>query len=320
MELYLKNNYKIELLSEAVSTKESVDSVAYTLSVELALTSELEALGIAKGDSIQLYDYMYSSGTYFMIFNGVIWDINKDKKLKKVTLTGKERTIHIEESEDEYVWKEGQTALERMMIIANDWQIPVGYCDDTKIGLAKDRRKESLYSMLRKDLKETAQKGGSLYRIRMDEKLDLIELGTNVTTYEIGNIIDSLEYKESLDGMVTQVKVLGKNKDDATLSPVIGTFSAYTDQYGTIQKILQDDKITDYSSAQSKANTMFSTGEDSITVNCTQDINSLRAGNKVSLYGTVLYITDITHKFGGKGSMNLALMTWDGVKNKFYGQ
>jgi hypothetical protein len=320
MELYLKSNYKIELLSESVSTKESVDSLAYTLNIELALTDELEALGIAKGDSIQLYDYAYGTGTYFKVFDGVIWDRDKSKKSKKVSLSGKERTIYMEESEDEYIWYEGQTASDRIQIIANDWGIPVGWVDNTSIGLSKDRRQETLYSMIKKDLKETAQKGGSLYRIRMDEKLDILELGTNETVYELSTIIDDLDDKQSLNGMVTQVKVLGKNDKDDTKSPVIGIFKSNTDKYGTIQKIVQDEKVDDYAKAQSKSNLLFSTGEDSITISCTQDINTLRAGHKVSLYGTILYVTEITHKFGGKGRMDLVLMTWDGVKNKFYGE
>lgn len=320
MELYIKNNYKIELLSEAVSVKESIDTVAYTLDVDLALTNELERLGLAKGDSIQLYDYAYGTGTYFKVFDGVIWDRNNSKKSKKVSLTGKERTIYMEESEDELIWYDGQTASDRIQIIANDWGIPVGWVDNTKIGLSKDRRKETLYSSIRKDLKETAQKGGSLYRIRMDEKLDILELGTNEIVYELSTVMDNLDDKQSLSGMVTQVKVLGKNDKDDTKSPVIGVFKSNTDTYGTIQKIVQDEKIDDYAKAQSKSNTLFSTGEDSITISCIQDINTLRAGNKVSLYQNIYYVTDITHKFGGKGSMNLVLMTWDGVKNKFYGE
>lgn len=320
MELYLKSNYKIELLSKVVTVKESIDTVAYTLDVDLALTNELDALGIAKGDSIQLYDYQYGTGTYFKIFDGVIWDKNESKKSKKVSIIGKERTIYMEESEDELIWYEGQVASDRIQIIASAWGIPVGWVDNTKIGLSKDRRKETLYSSIRKDFKETAQKGGSLYRLRMDEKLDILELGTNETVYELSTVIDDLDDKQSLSGMITQVKVLGKNDKDDTKSPVIGVFKSNTDTYGTIQKIVQDEKIDDYAKAQSKFNTLFNTGEDSKSISCTQDINTLRAGHKVTLYGETLYVAEITHKFGGKGRMNLVLMTWEGLKNKFYGE
>ena len=81
--LYLKNKYKIQLLSEAVSLKEAIDGIAYTLDVSLVETDELKNIGITKGDSIELYDYAYDNGSYSRIFCGIIWDTDKDKKNKK---------------------------------------------------------------------------------------------------------------------------------------------------------------------------------------------------------------------------------------------
>lgn len=213
MDLILKNKYKIQLLSESVTLKDALDAIAYTMDIAIIETDDLKSIGIAKGDSIELFDYEFGSGNYAQIFSGVIWDISKNKKSKKISITGKERTVYIEESEDEYLWTEGQTAAERATIIANDWGIPIGYFEDTEIKLSKDKRKESLYSMMKKDLKETAQKDGKLYRFRMDVNLDLFELGSNIFIYELDNIMEELDEKDSLDGAVTQVKVLGKEKN-----------------------------------------------------------------------------------------------------------
>lgn len=320
MELWLRNNIRIDISTQEATLKESIDMIAYTLSVTIAETEDIKSLELKKNDRIALYDYAYGTGAYWMLFDGVIWDISINKKTRKISITGKERTIYMEESEDEYMWSNGQTASQRVSVIANDWGIPIGIIDDTQIGLAKDFRKESLYSSIKKDLKETAQKGGSLYRVRMDEKLELFEVGSNILVYEMSPVIDELEYNQSLTGMVTQIKVLGKNEKEDTKSPIIGVFKKDTETYGTIQKILQDEKVDDYSKAKSKSDSMFSTGEDSIKINCTQDINTLRAGNKISLYGNIYYITDMIHRFGGRGSMNLVLMSWEGVKAKFYGE
>ncbi|GAA0076200.1 hypothetical protein UT300005_05780 [Clostridium sp. CTA-5] len=320
MELWLRNNIKINMGSEAATLKESIDGVAYILSTTLTNSKAIEELSLKKGDRISLYDYDYYTGAYIMLFDGVIWNLDTDKKSKKILITGKERTIYIEESEDEYLWSEGQTANQRISIIANDWGIPIGTLTDTKIGLAKGLRKEKLYGMIRKDLKETAQKGGSLYRLRMDEKLDLWELGTNILVPKLETAIEEMKENSTLDGSITQVKVLGKNEKDTTKSPIIGVFKQDTENYGTIQKLVQDDKVDDYAKAQSKANSLFSTGEDSISVKCALDINTLRAGNKVSIYSSEYIVTEITHNFGGKGKMDLNLMTWEGVKTKFYGE
>ena len=332
MDLVLKNKYKIQLLSESVTLKDALDAIAYTLDISLIETEELKSIGIAKGDSIELYDYEFESGSYAQIFSGVIWDMSKNKKSKKISITGKERTVYIEESEDECLWTEGQTLSQRGKIIANDWGIPIGSFPDTGIGLAKDKRRESLYSMMKKDLKETAQKGGGIYRLRMDVKLDLVELGSNTNIYKLDNIIEELDEKDSLDGAVTQVKVLGKktstdndsssssSEKELALSPVIGVFKKDTETYGTIQKIVEDDKVDDYAKAQTKANSLFSNGETSKSINCCKDINTLHAGNTVSVYGEIFCITELTHTLGSAGKMSLTVMKMEDVRRKFYSE
>ncbi len=336
IELVLKNKYKIQLLSEEATLKESIDSIAYTLNLSLIETDELKNIGLVKGDSIQLYDYMFNSNEYKKIFDGTVRDINSSKKNKKLSIVCRERTITIEESEDEYLWKDGQTVTQRTKIICKDWSIPVGNFAEINIGLSKDMRKESLFGMLKKDLKETAQKGGSLYKFRMSESLDLVELGSNSVVYKLDNIVDDIQNKSTLSGAITQVKVLGKEETKKTtketkksnnseekeliLSPIIGVFKKDTERYGTIQKLFQDEKIDDYSKAKSKADTLFSNGEDSKSVPCIKDINTIRAGDKVSLYNDSYYVTDITHELGTGGKMNMTVMDWEGVKSKFYGE
>lgn len=334
MDLVLKNKYKIEILSEAITLKEAIDSIAYTLNISLVETEELKNIGIVKGDSIELYDYAYDNGNYSKIFCGVIWDKDKDKKNKKITLTGKERTRVIEESEDQYLWSEGQTATQRGTIICSDWGIPIGNFLNTEIGLSKDKRKESLYGMMKKDLKETAQKGGRLYKFRMDTSLDLVELGTNSTVYKLDNIIDDFKEKDSLEGAVTQVKVLGKedtktkesssdgtsSEKELVLAPVLGTFNKNTEIYGTLQKIVDDDKVDDYAKAESKANCLFSSGEASKTLTCCKDINTLRTGDVVNVYDETLCVTELTHNLGSGGKMSLTVMKMEDVRRKFYSE
>jgi hypothetical protein len=338
VDLILKNKYKIQILSESITLKEAIDGIAYTLSISLIETNELKNIGIAKGDSIELFDKAYDNRQYIQIFSGVIWDISKNKKSKKITITGKERTVVVEESEDEYLWSDGQTASQRTKIICNDWGIPIGNIIETGTGLAKDKRKESLYGMIKKDLKETAQKGGNLYKLRMNTSLDIIKLGSNETIYKLDNIIEELEEKDSLDGAVTQVKVLGKedtkkkgrkSKSDSSsssdekelvLSPIIGIFKKDTETYGALQKIIDDDKVDDYAKAQAKANCLFSSGETSKSLKCCKDINILRAGDNVSVYGETFIITEITHNLGSGEKMNLTVMKIEDVRRKFYSE
>ncbi|WP_010295860.1 XkdQ/YqbQ family protein [Clostridium senegalense] len=320
MELILRNKYKITLTAESGTLKESIDGIAYTLNLSLINTKEFESMGVSKGQSIELYDYAFNTKNKVKIFSGIVWDVNKSRKTKKMSITCKERTVYIEESEDEFLCLNGQTATQRATLLCKEWNIPIGTFANTKVGLSKDRRKESIYGMMWKDLKETAQKGGGLFKFRMETKLNLIKLGSNSIVYRLDSILDDVQPKSSLSGAVTQVKALGKNDKDDTKSPIIGIFKKNTEAYGAIQKIVQDDKVQNYANAQNKANSLFSGGENSIDVSCVQDINTLRAGDVASLYGTRYYVTDITHTLGGKGSMDLTLMDWEGVKKKFYGK
>jgi hypothetical protein len=334
MDLVLKNKYKIQIVSESVTLKDAIDGIAYTLNIALVETKELKDIGVVKGDSIELYDYAYDDKSYTKIFCGVIWDTDKDKKNKKIILVGKERTRVIEESEDEYLWSEGQTATQRGTIICNDWGIPIGDFLDTGIGLSKDKRKESLYAMMKKDLKETAQKSGGLYKFRMDTSLDLVELGSNAVIYKLDSIIEDHKEKDSLEGAITQIKVLGKedtktsdssssgtgSEKELVLSPVIGVFKRNTEKYGTLQKIVDDDKVDDYAKAESKANCLFSSGEKSQSINCCKDINTIRAGDLVSVYGENICVTEITHNLGSGGKMTLTVMDMEDVRRKFYSE
>lgn len=323
MDLVLKNKYKIEGLSLSGSLKESIDTISYTMNFEILKNYALaNKIGLTKGDSIEFYDKGFWSKENKKIFSGVIWTINESDKTMRISLECKERTVYLEESEDELLLYDGHTATQRATNICNDWSIPIGNFADTGIGLSKDRRKNSLYTMMWSDLKETAQKGGKLYCYRMGTSLDLIELGTNEVIYKLDGIIDDPSRKNTLDGVVTQVKVLGENKskeESPEISPIVGVFKQGTDDYGTIQKIVQDSKVTDYATGQDKANSMFSTGEDTWTFKCVKDIPDIRAGDKVSLYDKFYYVTEITHNLGDADSMTMnAMSTLDDIRRKFY--
>lgn len=311
MDLILKDRYKINNLNQGITLKEALDGIAYSASIDIVETKELSKVGIFKGDKIKLID-----GNN-IIFSGVIWDLNKNKKSKKISLSCRERTVYIEESEDEYLFGEG-TATSRINQYCKDWGIPTESLLDTKLKLSKAvYRKDTIFSMMKKDLKETAVKGGDLYKLRMANKLNLFKLGSNTKIYKLESVLEDIDEKYSLSGLVTQVKVLGKNDKDDKKSPIIGTYKKNTDKFGTIQKILQDEKIDNSSKAKSAAEGLFNTGEDSISIRC-KDIIGIRAGDKISLYGKELYVVDITHELSNVPKMSLSLSTLDIIRKRFY--
>src|SRR3712207_9188259 len=99
--IILRNKYKIDNLTEGIQLSEAIDGIAYTANITLVETEELKKLGISKGNNIEIYDIDFETKTNRQIFKGIIWDIDRSKKTKRLTMTCKERTIYLEESEDE---------------------------------------------------------------------------------------------------------------------------------------------------------------------------------------------------------------------------
>lgn len=315
-----KDNYKISNLNEGVTLQESIDSIAYVATVKLFETEELQSIQFVKGNAIEIWDTSFNSTNDVRVFKGIVWERERNRKEHYLSLDCKERTVYLENSEDEYLHAEGQTATQRITRYANDWNIPIGTFADTSVGLAKNiyRGGDKILDMIFKDLKETAQKGGKLYKVRMGEdKLDLVEIGVNSTVWKLESLAEEIEEYSSLESAITQVKVLGTQSDES-LSPVIGIYEKETTGYGTLRKIVQDDKVTNADEAKKMADSIFSTGEDYINISCAIDINTIRAGDKVSLDGVDLYVASITHTLGSSGKMELTIGSMDYIRGKFY--
>lgn len=315
--IILKNKYKIENLNEGITLSEAIDGVAYTATIKLVETEELKRLGVLKGDNIKIIDTHYELKKPTVLFEGVIWEKNSSKKNRRLTLVCKERTVYIEESDDEYLFPEGMTANQRIIKYCTDWNIPVAHLVNTKVKLAKAvYRSDTILGMMLKDLKETAQKGGNLYKLRMLDKLNIVQLGSNKTVWRLEAIAENIDEKSSLEGMITQIKVLGKQEENKK-TPIIGVYKKDTSKYGTIQKLVQDEKIKSSAEAKKRADTLFNTGEETVGVSGV-DINIIRAGDKVSLNGKILYIIDVTHNLGSAGRMDLNLGELDYIRRRFF--
>lgn len=317
MKIILNNKYDIANFNEGITLSEAIDGVAYKMDVSLVEPKQLQDIGIKKGDKIVLIDIAYESKKEETIFDGVIWETRRSEKSKKLTLSCRERTVYMEESEEQYSFKEN-TATQRIEYYCKQWNIPYYNLANTGKKLAKVIHKTNILDMIKKDLKETASKGGDLFRVRMDNKLKLFKLGTNANVYKLDSILEDANFTSSFNDAVTSVKVLGKSKDENTKAPIIGTYKKDSDKYGTLQKIKQDEKITNAKEAKKAAEAMFNSGEETISVDCAVDINRIRAGDKVSLKGREYYVIDVTHTLDSTPKMKLNIGTLDYIRRKFY--
>lgn len=312
----LRGTMNLENLIQKISLSETIDSIAYTANIGMVVPTEMSKnLSLMEGDPIEII----KNENKETVFKGVIWDKTTDSgHIKTGNLICKERTIYIEESEDEYLFKKGTTATQRAQQMCGDWGIPIGNFENTGVALSKAPPKiNTIYTMMWDDLRETAQKGGSLFKYRMQNKLDLIKIGSNETVYDVSNILIKINQRGTLNGAVTKVKVLGK-KEEEIKSPVLGVFSSsHVGKLGTFQKVVQDEKIEDVSTAKTKAESMFSKGDSSIQVTAI-DVPGIRAGDKVKLNGMNLYATSVTHDLGEPGTMTLTLETLSQIRGRYY--
>lgn len=317
MKIIYDRKYYIENALISLSLTDSIDGIAYKATMDLVESDGIYDLQIAKARPVQIIDKIYETEKENTIFNGIVWTRRKTYKKDKVSFDLKERTAYLEASEDEYMFKAG-TADERIKKIAKDWGIPTGNIPNTNVKLDKKVEKGNLLDLMRKALRETVKKGGKMYLLRMEDKLNMYELGKNKIVYQLEGICEEVDDTNSLEGAVTSVKVLGKSKDDKHATPVLGVFKKDTDRYGTLQKVKQDEKIKNKKDAEKAAKTMFNSGEDLKTFQCVVDINTIRAGDKVRFFDHEYYVIDIVHNIKSSPTMTIKAGKLDYIRRKFF--
>lgn len=319
-EVVLANQYYLRELLESITLEDSLDEIAYRATVKMVITSDFP--GIAPGQEARVSGVPFGGNSMiYLLHPGVVWECASETRGQKhLTATVYDKTIYIAKSEDEYLFPAGQTATQRMQQYVSDWGIPLGQVPDTGITLAKAvYRAQPIYSMIQADLKETVAKGGDMYRPRMTpDGLELYKLGSNETVWvlETDQNIEEIGQRRTLEGTVTQVKVLGNAPEDQR-SPVLALVKGETEQYGTLQKVISDSKLTDAGAARSAGESLLSGVQETFTVTGI-DINTIRAGDKVQLNGMELLVTSARHELGSPGHMTLELASEEYVRRRYY--
>lgn len=316
-EVVLADTYYLRDLVEEITLEDSLEEIAYRASIRLTVTPDCPA--IAPGQTLRISGVPYGGkGMKELLNPGVVWECSSSNNgTKHLNVTAYDRTIYLAKSEDERLMQAGQTASQRLKLYAKDWEIKTGTVPDTRIALARSiKRCQSIFSMMLEDLKETADKGGDLYRPRMTPAgLELAKVGGNSTVWEL-ETVEEVSQNRTLEGAVTQVKVLGNQSDDEKLSPVLALVKGETAKYGTLQKVIQDCKIETVAQAQKAAKNALLGMQETFAVTA-PDINTIRAGDKVRLNGLDLIVTRATHRLGTPGHMELELAAEAKVRRDF---
>lgn len=318
-DVVLADKWSLREIVESITIEESLDEIAARATVVIAITPDFP--GIAPGQAMRVSGVPFGGGSMVVLLDGVIWECDSvTRGQKHLTATVYDRSIYLARSEDEYLFPAGQTATQRLKRYAADWGITLGQVADTGVALAKAvYRAQPIYNMLLADLRETVNKGGGMFRPRMvGTTLNLVALGSNRTVWvlEADQSVEEINQRRSLEGAVTQVKVLGSAPEEGR-SPVLALEKGETAKYGTLQRVIQDPKITTAAAAKQAAREMLAGIQETITVTAL-DINTIRAGDKVQLNGMDLLVTSVRHNLGSPGHMTLELAAESYIRRRYY--
>lgn len=182
------------------------------------------------------------------VFRGFLWDRTYKSSIREQSLkvTAYDHLIYLQESEDTFYFSHGKTTEEIVSSICEQWGIKLDYSYQNIVN-GKMPLTGSLYDILTADvLDETRIRTGYHYSVISEKDTMLVRTaGTNEVTYkfEEKNNVSSATSSWTMEGVVTQIVLIGKADDDDR-EKVEMVESRNVEKYGTLQKISRKDQDT----------------------------------------------------------------------------
>lgn len=223
------------------------------------------------------------------VFRGYVWDISTKESLTAADFSLKcyDNLIYWQESEDSDFFAGGKSTEDIIKSIAAKWGIRLTY-EYESITHEKLVLRGAIADFITADILDTVQKRtGQKYILRSEKDTVIIKtVGTNETVYNIVRAYNATELRRyiSLNGVTTQVVILGTASDDAK-TPVEATIRGETEEYGTLQKIVSKSEDTTLEDAKEEADTIIKEdGKPKWEYDVTAtDIPWIRKGDKVKV-------------------------------------
>lgn len=193
------------------------------------------------------------------IWRGTVWDRDyKTDPLGHFTITAYDFLYYLK-SEDNRYWKTGTKARTIITDLAKWWNIPLGIIQGPDVALAKQLLKnQAINGFILDILKQSKDKGAGKFIVRASQgKMDIVKMGQNQVVYHFGSgdNVSTINDRESMDDLVTRVKIMGSEDNDKK-APVYAQVDGKT-EFGIIQKIITKEKNETPGAAKTAANEML---------------------------------------------------------------
>lgn len=228
----------------------------------------------------------YDGKTNAEVFRGYVWDISPKESLtdNNFSLKCYDQLIYWQESEDSDFFAEGKSTKNIMNTLSKNWGISMIY-EYESITHEKLVLRGAISDFVTADVLDPVQKRTGVKYVIRSEKENVIvrSVGRNETVYRIIGGFNAIEIRKyiSMNGVTTQVVILGKSSDDEK-TPVEATVSGNTAEYGTLQKIISRDEDITLEEAKKEANTIIKDGVPKWEYDVKAvDIPWIRKGDKV---------------------------------------
>lgn len=299
--------YKLNKITTDLSINEPKTGIADK--VELGLlnipvdTSTVYKL-IAPGMKLFIFADDGTSGEK-EIFRGMIWSRNyKSDNQKNISITAYTNLIYFQKSNDCLYFSAGKTTDSIIMNICSKWGVKCQYLYDSITHPKLPLNNKALSDMFVTVLDEVKKIKGTKYVIRsVKDVVSVQKCGINADVYYFKKKESILNFtvNETLDDVVTQVIVVGK-EDSYGRAPVEATIKGNNvKQYGTLQQVISRDEGTTLDEAKQEANTLL---KDNGLPNRTYTLSSidvpwLHKGDKIHVetdeYKGFCYVLSVTH-------------------------
>ena len=153
------------------------------------------------------------------------------------------RQIYMMKSQDYFYYKKGLSTKEIVKRICTAWKLKLKY----SYGSIKNKRikpvQKNIGDMIVYVLNKAKSKLSSRYIFTIEGTTVIVKYAnTNTTIYKIeeGKNVISIEVKETMDDIVTKIKIYGEAKKKSI--PKLASVSKNTSKFGTIQEVMDKDK------------------------------------------------------------------------------